>query len=171
MATTTTKKKTVVPKSLKNQAKRNGVKLTVKRGNRRVPKSAKVLKTQIKNAKKKKVVKSRKRVVKKRKPRKVTKRKRVVKKRKRKRVRARFGKGADITEIMKLKDAFMLEWLPAFKFKKELVDFETKGIPMSMYGKMYTTLICDKTCLTKKSELFEQKLKDHGLDMSMIKGL
>lgn len=54
------KKKVTVPKSLKTQAKRNGVKLTVKRNGKRIPKSAKVLKTQIANAKKRNAVSKKK---------------------------------------------------------------------------------------------------------------
>jgi len=43
---TTTRK--VVPKTLKTQAKKHGIKLTVKRGDKRVPKSATILRKQLK---------------------------------------------------------------------------------------------------------------------------
>lgn len=64
-----------VPKSLKNEAKKLGIKLTVKRGDKRIAKSEKVLRAQVRKQKAMKAKKSVKKVVKRRKTKRRVKRK------------------------------------------------------------------------------------------------
>lgn len=80
-----------LPKALKTMAKKHGVRVTMKRGDKRVEKSEKVLKAQIKMAMKREMAKKKasERRVKRKTVHKAPKRKRRVK-----RTVAKFGKGA-----------------------------------------------------------------------------
>jgi len=125
-----TKKRKTVPKSLKNQAKKHGIKLTVKRGDKRVAKTEKILRAQVM------------RKMKAKKAKKVVKRK-TVKRRKTKRSSG-FGTYWDNTQLLYAQSAASQQ--PAgtsggnpYPYEGDMMPFFTVGdkttVPYPMFGK------------------------------------
>jgi hypothetical protein len=131
-------KRKTVPKSLKNKAKKLGIKLTVKRGDKRVAKTEKVLRMQVE--KKKKMVKSKK-------AKSVAKGKAVKKKRKMKSKaspRSSFGTYWDNTQLLYAPSAASQQ--PAgtaggnsYPYEGDMTPYFTVGnkstVPFPMFGK------------------------------------
>lgn len=97
-STAVKRKSKAAPKSLKTQAKKHGVRVTVRRAGKMVPKSEKVLRKQVAGAKKRHLKKKRD-MMKKKTARKVTRRHRP------RRV-AKFGKGADFPPLSAVMSPF-----------------------------------------------------------------